>query len=327
MTPTTVDTEVRSYLADVERCLDDLPEEDRQELLEDLEQHLTEVAAEDEGSLAERLGPPDVYAAELRASAGLPARDATSSTSRATAIRRRVATWLEIPWVRSLRGLLVELRPGWWVLRGYLGVLAVDAVFFRYGVNNSVFPIPSFGGSQAIGLVVVVIAMFVSVQLGRRSREPFLRAVSILANIAGAITFFAVMTAYVGPSSYVEPASFEIGPPGFLVHGDGSPISNVCAYDSKLRPLKNVLLYDQDGRPIVDMAPNKFSNEIMGEVVPPGPSSARDFGNVYPREQMTVDPMTGELRPFACPTLEGSKDEKERKANADPPKAEKRIDD
>lgn len=315
MTPITIDNEVRAYLADVERCLDDLPEEDRQELLEDLEQHLTEVAAEDDGTLAERLGPPDVYAAELRASSGLPARGESSNTSRVTAIKRRVSTWLELPRVRSFRSLLVELRPGWWVLRGYLGVLAVDAVFFRYGVNNSVFPIPSFGGSQAIGFIAVVVAIFVSVQLGRRAREPFLRVVSILANIAGTITFLAVITAYVGPA-YSQPASYEVGPPGFLVHGDGSPISNVCAYDSKLRPLKNVLLYDQGGRPIVDTAPVEWGGQSL-----PGSELERSIGNVYPRKQMTIDPATGELRPFTCPTLEGTKETEKREPKIEAPRA------
>src|ERR687889_155753 len=42
----------------------------RDELLEDLPEHLAEVAADDVGSLADRLGPPSVYAAELLASAG-----------------------------------------------------------------------------------------------------------------------------------------------------------------------------------------------------------------------------------------------------------------
>ena len=45
-----------------------------------------EVAAEDGGPLAERLGPPQGYAAELRASAGLPAPGAGAAGRRAAAV-------------------------------------------------------------------------------------------------------------------------------------------------------------------------------------------------------------------------------------------------
>ena len=63
-----------SYAEAVGRCLDDLPLATAAELLEGLGEHLAEVGADDFGSLVELLGPPDSYAAELRASAGLPAR-------------------------------------------------------------------------------------------------------------------------------------------------------------------------------------------------------------------------------------------------------------
>jgi hypothetical protein len=319
MSPITVGQDVRAYLAEVERNLDDLPADERRELLEDLEQHLAEVAAEDEGSLSDRLGPPDAYAAELRASAGLPAREDGSQETTFAAIRRRVSVWLYHAPVRSFRSLLGELRPGWWVLRGYLGVLAVDAVLFTYGIDHLVSPIPSFAGSQTIGLAAVVVAVFVSIQLGRRSREPLFRVISVAANIAGAITFFAAVVAY-GGSSYAGPVEYEAAVPGFLVHGDGSPISNVCAYDSKLRPLKNVLLYDQSGRPIVDTAPVEWGGQSLA-----GSELERNIGNAYPRKQLTIDPATGELHPFSCPTLDepkGADDERPAAAAPDPKRAE-----
>ena len=71
MTATTASIEVREYLAAVSRELADLPADERDDLLEDLDSHLHEVIAEGEGSLEQRLGPPAQYAAELRASAGL----------------------------------------------------------------------------------------------------------------------------------------------------------------------------------------------------------------------------------------------------------------
>lgn len=64
----------RSHLDDAARYADavraalaDLGDEERAALLDDLEAHLAEVAAESDAPLTERLGPPDRYAAELRA--------------------------------------------------------------------------------------------------------------------------------------------------------------------------------------------------------------------------------------------------------------------
>ena len=66
--------DVTSYAAEVRAQLADLPAVEADVLLEDLEQHLAEVAAEGDGTLVDRLGPPEAYAAELRAaySAGHP---------------------------------------------------------------------------------------------------------------------------------------------------------------------------------------------------------------------------------------------------------------
>ena len=61
------------YLAGVREALADLPEDVRDELLEDLPAHFAEVLAEHDGSLDDRLGPPAAYAADLRAAAGLGA--------------------------------------------------------------------------------------------------------------------------------------------------------------------------------------------------------------------------------------------------------------
>ena len=69
----TIEGDVARYATAVRAAFADLPAPERELLLEDLEDHLAEVAAEGEGPLAARLGAPEAYAAELRASAGLPA--------------------------------------------------------------------------------------------------------------------------------------------------------------------------------------------------------------------------------------------------------------
>src|SRR3979411_2356036 len=60
-------SDVATYAASVRAALSDLPGDQAEVLLEDLEDHLREVASEEGGPLAERLGPPEQYAQELRA--------------------------------------------------------------------------------------------------------------------------------------------------------------------------------------------------------------------------------------------------------------------
>ena len=125
------ENQVTRYASAVRAAFADLPGPERELLLEDLEDHLAEVAAEAGGPLIDRLGWPEAYAAELRASAGLAAAG--------PARRRGVGPWLRETWgARQLGRLwraasthpagqavlefLPELRPAWWVLRGYLAV-------------------------------------------------------------------------------------------------------------------------------------------------------------------------------------------------------------
>src|SRR5256885_14626859 len=63
-------SDVPPYAAAVRAALSDLPHDQAEALLEDLEDHLREIAAEAGASLTERLGPPEQYAQELRAAYG-----------------------------------------------------------------------------------------------------------------------------------------------------------------------------------------------------------------------------------------------------------------
>jgi HAAS len=73
-TPTTeplLERRAADYLDEVRSHLADLPTDERDDLLEDLEAHVHEVTAATDGPLDDALGPPAAFAAELRASAGL----------------------------------------------------------------------------------------------------------------------------------------------------------------------------------------------------------------------------------------------------------------
>ena len=65
----TAQDEITEYVERVRAALADLPEATRDELLEDLPEHLAEIRAEDTVTLTDRLGTPEAYAAELRTTA------------------------------------------------------------------------------------------------------------------------------------------------------------------------------------------------------------------------------------------------------------------
>src|SRR2546430_10238278 len=122
-------SDVATYAASVRGALSDLPSDQADVLLEDLEDHLREIAAEAGGPLAERLGPPEQYAQELRAAYGA-AQAGSRRQEPALGDVRRVVTWVaKSAWYRELRAFLPQLRPAWWVLRGYLAALILTAAF------------------------------------------------------------------------------------------------------------------------------------------------------------------------------------------------------
>lgn len=313
MSSVAVGMEIKAYIAAIERYLDDLPEDDRRELLEDLEQHLAEVAADADGKLEDRLGAPEAYAAELRASAGIPEREASHGSIVGTVLRR-ARDVRRYSLVAAVLDFMPQLRPAWWVLRGYLAIMAIDAwLFTANGVtSNLVIPIPYFNQKQGFGLIAIALAIWASVALGMRSgRCRRVRYTDIAATLA--VVVLTLTTSPFQPTyDYMDAEYAETVMPEWLHHKDGSPISNICAYDSKLQALDRVLLYDQMGRPIDNHAPPEWGDETV-----PGAELQPGFGNIYPRPQRIVDPSDGSTKDFTCPTLERSA-ERQEKAKAKP---------
>src|SRR6266581_674869 len=161
--------DVASYASAVRSALAALPDVERESLLEDLEDHLAEVASESDLSLQERLGKPEDYAVELRAAYGA-GNDVSSTKRNRPRFRDRTAALLKALSgnlsYSDLRALLPELRPGWWVLRAYLAVLFL-ALVFRDGSNLTPIPNPSTSGGL-LQIVATAVAIGVSVRLGRR---------------------------------------------------------------------------------------------------------------------------------------------------------------
>ncbi|MER6668971.1 hypothetical protein ABT256_30755 [Amycolatopsis japonica] len=147
-------TAVRVYLARVRSALADLPESEVEEILEDVRPHLAEMEAElgenpKVDALIERLGSPEGYAAELRASGGYPPRppdagDKTTVLKVKTGIGgARFAFW---GLVFSVGGFaLFGFAAAVWVrvepLLGLLFVAPVLAISVTYVVRKGVAPI------------------------------------------------------------------------------------------------------------------------------------------------------------------------------------------
>ncbi len=121
--------QIEAYLAAVRSSLSDLAEDERADLLAEVEASLVEAAGEGDRPI-NSLGPPEEFAAELRASAGFGESAAPVAEPRRPleALRAFAAELVQRPAVRSGLRAARELAPAWWLVRGYLVVAAIALV-------------------------------------------------------------------------------------------------------------------------------------------------------------------------------------------------------
>ena len=234
--------QIASYLDRVRAAMSDLPEETRDELLEDLPDHLTEVLAEDAGTLEERLGSPEAYAADLRAAAGMGAAAAPAGSGLALRSLRSGLTRLDVSAGRLLgygraSQLWLLMRPGWWVLRGYLaGVLILHMILTARGRSQW---LPLADSSAIAWLAVMGACLVLSVRLGLATPrlKPWLRtAVAI-----GAVGLLAFAVAEINRALYLPTPSMAAE----VTYPNG--IADIYPYDANGLPLTGVTLYDENG--------------------------------------------------------------------------------
>ncbi|MDG4807927.1 hypothetical protein O7634_14315 [Micromonospora sp. WMMD1120] len=242
--------EITDYVARVRAALADLPAGQRDELTEDLADHLAEVAAESEGALVERLGTPETYAAELRAAAGAASVDARNLDQRfATAMVRVRSRLREIDtrlgpafgYERSSEFLLL-LRPAWWVLRGYLAAMLITMMT----TNGSYGLLPRFSGELLAGLVMLVAFVLGSIWIGRRSTG--LTRWPRWALHGG--TFVLVVFALAALGHAEDRLDRDYYYDQTSVDSQYSQIRDVYVYDREGRLVENARLFDQNGNPI-----------------------------------------------------------------------------
>ena len=198
-----VDGAVADYLAAVGQSLTGIPAAERQDILEEVAEHLADVAAElgpeaDGSALVARLGPAKAYAAELRAAAGYDAPPRArlgrvadqAARSYVASARAKVEGW---PGGTETLAFLRRLRPAWWVLRAW--VLAQWLSLGASGDPTGLVP-RVWRNNSLIGFIVFVALAVASVRIGQRSerlgrRAPWQRLV-LIANVAIVLMSFPV---------------------------------------------------------------------------------------------------------------------------------------
>lgn len=305
LTPT---QQAHDYLTAVERELDDLPAEDRSALLEDLALHLDALTAEDDDRPLEvRLGAPASYAADLRSAAGLPTRSGGGPGTVAQ-WQQRLARVAATPAVRAVRRLLNELRPAWWVLRGYLLVLA-PSVAQADGSRD--FPVPAPLGSPLLGLVLVAAAVAASVWLGRRTLPGPLNLLIAVAGVLLAYSSLVIVTVAVdrqqdGLASSPYGPAYEQAMGEYPLLSRYGPVTDVFPYAADGTPLEGVLLYDQDGRPLQVGLQEWWADECLRVLEQPlaadGVPVPHSFPQSYELIGEGVDLHTAQPAPGRCTT-------------------------
>ena len=166
----------------------------------------------------------------------------------------------------AVRDLLVELRPGWWLLRGVLAAWLVAALL----------------GSVAGGVLAGLVLVPASVALGRwEVADRRVRLAALAATVLVAVTLLAgLLTGLRGYDYIGVPVSDPVP--------DLPGVTNVHPYSSDGKPLTDVLLYDQDGNPIrLDGGTDAAGNPIT--VVPRYTRDGEVVPNLYPQEQTVED--------------------------------------
>jgi hypothetical protein len=197
--------EVADYVDAVREALGDLEPTVRDGLLEDLPEHLTEVAAADDTPLRTRLGPPATFAAELRSAAGVPGPADSPRASVAAGeslaevmlalLRRADRATGRFSGYPTFRDLLVALRPGWWVLRGVGVVAALMTATRVMSPNYTRF------SAFVVFVVLAVLGAGASCRLGRAAQrdDANWRATAAIVNAVSLVPVFYSWFTYLRP--------------------------------------------------------------------------------------------------------------------------------
>jgi hypothetical protein len=297
----TTQDDITAYVEAVHAAMAGLPDPTRAELLEDLPEHLAEVKADGAGSLVDRLGTPEAYAAELRATAGFVGGfpDPPGRYERLTELRDATLTRLRtldtrvgplLGYARASQ-FLALLRPAWWLLRGYLAAMVV-----AWALDDSGQPmglLPRIGGSEVVAALMLAGGILGSLWLGRRSAEGLsqwpryaLRAGSVVLVLV-AIGGFLNADGIARSSRYTD----------VNYNNPYSNVQDVFVYDGQGHLVSNARLFDQDGQQIqlgnpycYDLRDGSESGRVDDSTYPYCPDHAPFQMPSSPAGSMSADP-------------------------------------
>lgn len=229
--------DVADYLERVRAQLADLPAEERDELMADVESSLLDAASDSVVPLAEQLGPPERFAGELRAAAGLAPRPGAATAHEPLSARLRGVA-------RELSERTRDLAPLWWVARGYIAVAAL-ALLIDSQWSIRLAALPKLVPDAEASAVIVLAAMSASVWIGRRFGRRMLAVDALLVVVAiPVLVHISNPPGFEGQYMYYE---FEAPTP---VSHFSMRVDNLYAYDRQGRLLQDVRIYDNVGRPM-----------------------------------------------------------------------------
>jgi hypothetical protein len=240
-TAASVPSEVETYLARVRAALADVPADERDDLLAEVEASLHETASETGGSVAAQLGPPEDFAAELRSAAGLNPWSPPASSSLRETIERLLADRRMAATLRSLR----ELAPIWWAARGYVA-LAVLALLAGASWSSSHGAIPVIGSSK-LGAALIALVLVASIALGLWSRRnPRARLGLAACNLLLLAATIPVLVHLSHRTQVPSEVTIQTVPTPGLAY-NGSPVDNIYPFSRDGRLLHDVFLYTGAG--------------------------------------------------------------------------------
>ncbi len=286
MSTTTPVDDVEAFIAAVKERLAGVPDEERAELLDDVAAHVREVADEfGSDQLTERLGTPEQFSEELRASAGYAPTDEALAppTAKPGAVRRLWAKTTGRLGTDANRELWRKLEPGWFVVRG---ALFGAFIFSATGANGGV-----------LLLAVAIACAVASFKLGERrpaTQTKWVRWARITGEVG--LVLFGLTLLNNGSSTrtvyYDSSVGYERDP--CLRDSAGRAISNLYAFDAAGQMIPQFFLTDEKGRPIDSLCPGEQSGGQVQTTYVRDVNGAPVY-NVFPREQKTpiIDPQSG----------------------------------
>lgn len=291
---TVTDTpDLANYLAAVRRELGDLGTDEVDELTGGLEADLADALDGSDRTPEGMFGPPEAYAAELRAAAGLSPRGTKHRPQ--LGLRSRMAAadaWLDRqPWGPGVKAFGETARPLWWAFRSYvvyqLIVQALSGTRQRSPESEV----------QWLLLIVLVVG---GIELERRkwfSSDRFRRGLARAADLLAVGSLVLAAWLFVIPNysvvglvpvdtdGYTDSSSMAQSGPIKGVTNGGRLVRNIFPYDSEGNPLQGVQLFDDQGRMLVPSEKTYLDGYADVSVNPAKGRDGRNLFNVYPLKE------------------------------------------